>query len=169
MESSVSSSVSAQDRNPSLVATENPARDVRRPRYPSDLNDHQWALISPLIGPPSELGRPRQHSTRQIVDALNYRWQTGCVWRMLPHDFPPWRTVYSYFRLWQRRGILKSIRTEILRPYPLAGLGIVRHSFSPSSRTTPASTEGNPGRSPAIPQSEHAIPSSDLSKPAGTP
>jgi transposase len=87
-----------------------------RPKYPSDLNDQQWSVISPVLKRTTTVGRPRQHELRDVLDAINYRWQTGCVWRMLPHDFPPWATVYSYFRDWQRRGVLRHIRETLLRP-----------------------------------------------------
>jgi transposase len=78
----------------------------RRRRYPSDLTDGQWARLSPLIVPTC---CPRSHRLRDIVDALNYRWETGCSWRMLPHDLPRWRTVYGYFRLWERLGLMRPI------------------------------------------------------------
>ena len=90
--------------------------DPRRAEYPSDLSEQQWRGIDPLVTSNSALGRPRQHAVRDVVDALNYRWETGCSWRMLPHDFPPWTTVYSYFRRWQRQGILRQIRAQLLRP-----------------------------------------------------
>jgi len=99
-------------RNPPFPLDGHPDRRS----YPSDLSDRQWTCISPLVQKGNHLGRPRQHALREIVDAINYRWQTGCVWRMLPHDFPPWETVYSHFRDWQRRGLLRQIREAVLRP-----------------------------------------------------
>jgi putative transposase len=50
-----------------------------------------------------------------VVNAVNYRWTTGCAWRMLPHDFPPWETVYTYFRDWRRNGTLPELRTICLQ------------------------------------------------------
>lgn len=95
-----------------------------RPRYPSDISDQQWAGLASLVEHPPGVGRPRQYETRQIVDALNYRWETGCSWRMLPHDFPPWPTVYGHFRNWQRRGVLRRIREVLLlKPRPQAAAG----------------------------------------------
>ncbi len=99
-------------RNPEWEPCTNPART----RYPSDVSDQQWAGIAPLVSHAAPVGRPRQYALRDVVDALNYRWQTGCSWRMLPHDFPPWPTVYGYFRGWQRRGLLRPIRETLLRP-----------------------------------------------------
>ena len=66
----------------------------RRPGYPTDLTDEQWALIEPLLPPPSTDGRPEKHPHREIVNAISYVLRTGCAWRMLPRDLPPWQTVY---------------------------------------------------------------------------
>jgi putative transposase len=69
-----------------------------RPRpYPSDLTDAQWAILRPLLPPDLPGGRPRKTDLRDVVDAILYRNRNGCTWRALPHDFPPWRTVYNYF------------------------------------------------------------------------
>jgi transposase len=61
--------------------------------YPSDLTDQQWDLISPMV-PVKPGGRPAKHDRRRIVEAILYLTRTGCSWRQLPHDFPPWDTVY---------------------------------------------------------------------------
>ena len=87
----------------------------QRERYPSDLTDAQWHQIEPSIPPEKDLGRHRSTEIREIVNGINYRWSTGCVWRMLPHDFPPWATVYTYFRRWQRDGTLREIREMLVR------------------------------------------------------
>ena len=89
---------------------------ITRQRYPSDLNPRQWARVSPLLPQPARLGRRRRCDLREILDAINYRWETGCTWRMLPHDFPPWGTVYAYFRAWQRQGVLRTIREALTGP-----------------------------------------------------
>lgn len=94
------------------TSSDSPARR----RYPSDLPDDRWQAVSVLIPPPKSVGRPRERAVREIVDAINYHWETGCAWRMLPHDFPPWGTVYAYFRKWRRLGVLKPVREELLRP-----------------------------------------------------
>jgi transposase len=88
---------------------------AQRARYPSDLSERQWERVSPLIPPALPVGRPRAHRLRDVVDAINYRWETGCVWRMLPHDFPPWPTVYTYYRRWQRDGVLRQVRETLVR------------------------------------------------------
>jgi len=67
-------------------------------RYPSDLTEQQWALIEPLLPPPSTGGRQEKHSRREIVNAIFYLLRTGCSWRQLPTDFPPWETVYWHLK-----------------------------------------------------------------------
>lgn len=88
---------------------------VARRTYPSDVTDRQWAQIAGLL---AEMSAGRRHRTvelREVINALSYRWRTGCVWRMLPHDFPPWPTVYWYVRRWRRDGTLRQIREVLLR------------------------------------------------------
>ena len=71
--------------------------------YPTDLTDAEWAILEPLVPPPKSGGRPARER-REILDAIGYVVRTGCAWRCLPHDFPPWQTVYHYFRLWRLDG-----------------------------------------------------------------
>ena len=75
-----------------------------RQAYPTDLNDTQGNVIAPLLPPPAKTGRPREHSWREIVSAIFYITSSGCAWRLLPHEFPPWKTVYTYFRKWRIDG-----------------------------------------------------------------
>src|SRR6266568_1599131 len=82
--------------------------------YPSDLTDQEWARLSPLIPPAKEGGRPRTTDMRDVLNALFYVDRTGCQWRALPHDFPPWSTVWSYFRTWRNEGTWQHMHT-ILR------------------------------------------------------
>jgi len=72
--------------------------------YPTDLNDTQWLKIQPYLPAESQTGRPREHSWRVILNGIFYILQSGCSWRMLPSDLPPWQTVYHYFRLWRKDG-----------------------------------------------------------------
>jgi transposase len=81
----------------------------RRPRrYPSDTTDAEWALIAPLLPIPAwwagRGGRPEAHCRRAVVDAIRYVTHNGCVWRALPADFPPWRTVYGIYQRWNASG-----------------------------------------------------------------
>jgi putative transposase len=90
---------------------------TRKP-YPSDLTDQQWALIEPLLPRPSRRrrpGRPRKTHLREIVNALFYHAREGCTWRALPHDLPPWKTVYNYFQWWHWDGTWQKV-LDTLRP-----------------------------------------------------
>jgi transposase len=84
------------------------AGSARKP-YPSDMNDAQWRQICSLIGPAKEGGRPRSADLREITNALLYMAHNQCSWRMLPHDFPGWQTVYAYYHRWSADGTLEKI------------------------------------------------------------
>src|SRR5437588_10916192 len=75
---------------------------MRSPPYPSDLTDEQWSLLKPLLPRAAENCRPRKTDLREVVNAIFYLNRAGCPWRMLPRDFPPWRTVYNYFEAWRQ-------------------------------------------------------------------
>jgi putative transposase len=103
---------------------------MRRP-YPTDLSDAEWNYIEPHLPATKEHGRPRIHSLREILDAIFYVVRSGCQWRMLPHDFPRWPTVYHYFRKWRIDGtwervnhaIRERLRVRLRRnPQPSAGI-----------------------------------------------
>jgi putative transposase len=85
----------------------------RRRRYPTDLTDAEWQVLAPLIPPPKPGGRPAVHGRRELVDAMLYWLRSGCAWRLLPHDFPPWQTVYHYWRLWRRQGRWEQVLTAL--------------------------------------------------------
>lgn len=81
---------------------------MSRKPYPTDLSDVQWLILEPLLMAvlnQSKQGRPRQVDLREIVNAIFYVLRTGCAWRLLPHDFPAWQTVYGYFRRWRDSGL----------------------------------------------------------------
>jgi transposase len=86
-------------------------------RYPSDTSDEQWAVIEPLLPPVNTGGRPEKHPRRAVVDAILYVVRTGCAWRQLPADFPPWQTVYWYFNRWEQakatEKILPVVRAQL--------------------------------------------------------
>jgi len=85
-------------------------------RYPSDLTDRQWAMIEPLLPetvPSAPGGRPPLHDKREIVNAILYLTRSGCAWRMLPRDLPPWRTVYGYFAQWRDDGTVDLIHDTL--------------------------------------------------------
>ena len=77
-------------------------------RYPSDLRDREWALIAPLLPPAKRGGRPRTPDLRSVVDAIVYVASSGCQWRMLPKDFPPFTSVQRDFYAWRDRGAVAS-------------------------------------------------------------
>jgi putative transposase len=88
---------------------------MKRKQYPSDLTDAQWPLLEPLIPPPRPGGRPRKTAVREVVNALFYLTREGCTWRALPHDFPPWKTVYNYFEAWTHDGTWDRLLTTLRR------------------------------------------------------
>lgn len=87
---------------------------MNRPSYPSDLTDAQWDKLAPLLPPPCSTGRKRTIDPREVLNALFYLNKTGCQWRALPHDFPTWHTVESYYRRWRQAGVWARIH-EALR------------------------------------------------------
>ena len=84
-----------------------------RKGYSTDLTDAQWALIEPLIPAAQPGGRPRSVDLREVVDAVLYLLRTGCSWRLLPNDLPPWGTVHSYYRRWRLDGTWERIHDAL--------------------------------------------------------
>jgi len=102
-----------------------------RKAYQSDLSDAEWSCLEPHLPAPEANGRPRLHSPRKILDAILYVLKSGCAWRLLPHDFPAWKTVYHYFRSWRLDGtwermhlaLRKRMRVRLERdPQPSAAI-----------------------------------------------
>jgi putative transposase len=100
-------------------------------RYPTDLSDDEWRCIRPHLPSSTGRGRPRLHGLRTILDAVFYVLKSGCPWRLLPKDFPPWKTVYDWFRRWRIDGTFERLNAELresLRsrlgrnPNPTAGI-----------------------------------------------
>ncbi len=87
--------------------------------YPSDLTNAQWKRIESMLPKAKPGGRPRTTDLRGSVNAIMYMIRSGCPWRMLPRDFPPWGTVHYYYRRWRRGGVWKRIydrlREEVRR------------------------------------------------------
>lgn len=91
-----------------------PRHPNRRPRYPTDLSDRRWREIQALIPAQGVMGRPRQANMRRVLDAVLYMTRAGCAWRLLPRThFPPWQTVYSYFRSWSRAGVWRQMHDTL--------------------------------------------------------
>lgn len=91
-------------------------QSARPRRYPSDMTDAEWEVIAPLVPagrPGPRGGRPPVHSRRDIIDAIRYVTHNGGVWRALPADFPPWKTVYHYHALWTKDGTLNRLHDRL--------------------------------------------------------
>jgi putative transposase len=90
---------------------------MERKPYPTDLTDEQWLLVAPFLPDAKPGGRPRQANVREVLNALLYLVRTSCQWRMIPHEFPPWKTCYNYFRAWIEDGtwdeIIYLLRVEV--------------------------------------------------------
>jgi len=82
---------------------------ITRKAYPSDLTDEQWAYIEPLLPKQDKRGRKAQHPRREMLNALLYLARSGCAWRMLPHDLPPWEAVYAFWKRLVEKGSLIAI------------------------------------------------------------
>ncbi|MCG3138714.1 MAG: hypothetical protein HJJLKODD_02582 [Phycisphaerae bacterium] len=102
-----------------------------RRRYPSDLTNEQWVIIERLIPPAEPGGRHRSVNMREVLNGIIYLLRTGCSWRQLPHDFPPWGTVHYYYRRFRLDGtwehlhdrLRERVRREAGRkPTPSAGI-----------------------------------------------
>jgi putative transposase len=90
---------------------------MERKPYPTDLTDEQWKLVEPFLPDAKPGGRPRKTDLREVLNALFYVVRSGCQWRMIPHEFPAWRTCYNYYRAWIDRGtwdeIIYLLRTDV--------------------------------------------------------
>ena len=76
-----------------------------REPYNSDVSDREWKIMCPLFPEKGRLGRPPRYEKREVFNAIQYVTKTGCAWRDVPHDLPPWRLVYHYFSKWQKLGL----------------------------------------------------------------
>src|SRR5215204_5538926 len=124
-------------------------------RYPTDLSDEEWCCIRPHLPEPTREGRPRLHGLRPILDAVFYVLKSGCPWRWLPKDFPPWKTVYDWFRRWRIDGTWERLNAELrellrARLRPRQGSG--------GQEASPAGGHRGPGAPSAGPQRQGARP-----------
>jgi transposase len=125
--------------------------------YPSDLSDARWALIEPTLTAWRQrerraglsIGRPPRHDLRSVLDAILYVDRTGIPWRYLPHEYPPYQTVYHYFARWQKEGVFEQLSGLLRRltriaagrdPEPTAC--IIDSQSVKTAVTVPAATQG---------------------------
>ena len=104
---------------------------MKRKPYPTDLTDAEWAILRPMIPGAKPGGRPRSADMTEVVNAIFYVLRGGIPWRMLPHDLPPWKTVYHYFREWRMEGVWEEMNEALVErvriclgrePTPSAGV-----------------------------------------------
>jgi putative transposase len=86
---------------------------MTRKAYKTDLTDAQWQILEPLVPPPKPGGHPRTVNMREVVNGIFYVLRTGCGWEMLPHDLPPYSTVYQYFRRWQKTNVWQQMNNAL--------------------------------------------------------
>ena len=119
---------------------------MTRRRYPSDLTDRQWAVLAPLVPAAKPGGRPRAVDVREVVNAILYVVREGVTWRALPHDFPPWSTVYTYFRAWRRDGTWDRIHDALRdRVRAKGGREASRRAAILDSQSVKTTEMGRPG------------------------
>jgi putative transposase len=130
-----------------------------RRAYQTDLSDaewsYEWSYIEPHIPIPKAPGRPRVHPLREILDAIFYIVRSGCAWRLLPHDFAPWKTIHHYFRTWRKEdgtwerlhaALRKRLRVRMKRdPQPSAGVVVDSQSVKKSTGVVGGEARGYEG------------------------
>jgi transposase len=115
---------------------------MSREPYPTDLSDAEFACLEPYLPCPVHPGRPRIHPLREILDAIFYVVRTGCPWRLLPREFPPWQTVCHYFRLWRLNGTWEDLNDALREP--------LRERVGRHPQRVPGSSTASRSRRPAL-------------------
>ena len=120
--------------------------NLRQP-YPTDLTDEEWDVIKHLVPEAKPGGRPEAYPKREILNGIFSLLRSGCSWRMLPHDLPPWRTVYYDFWQWRKDGTWE-VRHDLLRGDVRVAAGRQRQpstgSINSQSIKTTDKTQSNP-------------------------
>ncbi len=113
--------------------------------YASDLSEEEWAVMAPLLPLPCRMGRPRRTSLRRVVDALLYLLWSGCPWRGLPHDFPPFTTVQYHFYRWRDGGLWAQLNQALVaRSRALEGRDPAPSAAVVDSQSARTSESGGP-------------------------
>src|SRR5207247_8139998 len=86
---------------------------MNRTPYLTDLTDAEWKIVEPLLPPAKPGGRHRTVNLREILNGIRYLVRSGCSWRLLPHEFPPWGTVHYYYRRWRLDGTWQTVHTTL--------------------------------------------------------
>ncbi len=82
--------------------------------YPSDITDKEWSILAPFVAQ-GKMGRPRKHEIQKVINGIRYVMKSGCQWRLLPKDFPPWQTVYDYYLRWRKNGKWQEIHDTLVK------------------------------------------------------
>lgn len=86
---------------------------MKRQAYPDDITDKEWALVEPILKNSEPSGRKPKYERREVMNAIFYLVRSGCSWRHLPHDFPPWNIVYTQFVRWRNRGVFEKMHDRV--------------------------------------------------------
>ena len=130
-------------------ATRNIGNGAARKSYRSDLTDAEWGKVEPLVPPPKAGGRPCKYNRREILNGILYQLRTGCSWRSLPHDLPPWKIVHHYYRVWRDDGSLDYIWEAVAELGHRAGSAAT--SRVRGTATPPLVAAGTAGPSRSLP------------------
>ena len=109
--------------------------------YSTDLSNAEWECLKVHVPPPNKRGRPKTHTTREILNAIFYVLKSGCAWRLLPRDFPPWETVYWWFRRSRIDGTFEKLNAMLRERLPIQ-LGSNAHPSAGIVDSESAKTSG---------------------------
>lgn len=109
---------------------------MNRCAYATDLSDAEWERLEPLLPKRFKVGRTPKWTLREIVNGVMYVLKTGCQWHLLPHEFPPYKTVFGYYRQWRHDGVWEQVNSRLREDWRY-NRGAKRHQALPSSIVNP--------------------------------